>query len=136
MHEDIHSQSRSLRPERFELWGIDGKAIDLRRDDYALKPEIHRAARKFAESLGTSEGMDVRRADESAWIIPLRFLCLVIHKARFFEVHAHAGGAGQNGGVYAREVHRANVLIQVKEEGVSKETGNSILIQMKNGALP
>ena len=70
----------------------------------------------------------MRGADEAAGIIALRFFGDVVAQARSVEIGAHAGGAGEKGGVDASRVHHADVLVEIEQHPVQNETRGTVLV--------
>ena len=64
--------------------------------------------------------MRVRGADEAAGIVALGLFRLVVDEPRGFEIGAHAGGAGEPGGVDAGHVHHPHVLVEIVEQGMHR----------------
>ena len=101
MHKHEHAELAHFVPERLDLRLIDVFTVELRGDGDALEAKLVAAAPKLLERRGAAERMGMRRADETAGIIALGLLRLVVDEPRGLEIGAHAGGAGQPGGVDA-----------------------------------
>src|SRR5580704_11783075 len=59
-------------------------------------------------------------ADEAAGIIALGLFRLVVDEPRGVEIGAHAGGAGQPGGVDAGQVHHPHVLVEIVKQRMDR----------------
>ena len=126
MNENEQTELCRFRPERFEFRRIDKQAVDLGGDDHARKTKFVRASRQFLESRRSAQRMHMRGADEPSRIIAFGLLRLVVDEFRPLEIDAHAGAAGDEGRVDARDVHHADVLVEIVEQlvrGVARRAG-------------
>ena len=81
MHEHEHPKLRRFRPDRLVGGVVEEFAVVLGGDDHAFGAELVPAAVELLQRIGAAERIGVRRADEAAWIILLRFLGLVVDEA-------------------------------------------------------
>ncbi len=86
------------------------------------------AARELAKGLGAAERIGMRGADEAAGIVAFRFLGAGVAQARFVEIGAHAGRAGEKGDVDAGLVHHADMLVEVEQHPMHDEARRAMLV--------
>ena len=120
MHEHEHAELSHFVPERLDRRIVDPFAVEFRGDGDTLVAELVPAARQFLERGGAAERVGVGGADEAAGIIALGLFRLVVDQPRGVEIGAHAGGAGQPGGVDAGYIHHPHVLVEIVEQRMDR----------------
>src|SRR5579871_658733 len=135
MDKNEHAQSRRFRPKGFVIRGIEEEALRFRGYDDSGEAQLLRASAQFLQGLWPTERIRMSAADETAGIIALRLLDLVVDEAGSIEIGAHARGRSQERGIDSSLVHHADVPVEVVKQRVRSVTGRSCLVVRQDQAI-